>query len=73
MSTTPLSPSARAVVTPAPAVTSSLPDLLTSEERWNAWQAKGLANDRAFQRKLAIAAPIAAVIAAAVLYALAVR
>jgi len=38
----------------------------TSEERWAAWQAKGAAHDRAFRRKMAIAAPVLLVVAAVV-------
>jgi hypothetical protein len=35
-----------------------------------AWQAKGAAHERAFRRKLAIAAPVVAIVAAVVFYAL---
>ena len=38
----------------------------SSDERWAAWQAKGTAHDRAFRRKLAVAAPIVVVLAAIV-------
>jgi hypothetical protein len=41
----------------------------TFEERWAAWQARGAAHDRAVRRKIAIAAPIIAVVAV-ILYAL---
>jgi hypothetical protein len=40
--------------TPAPAPVSES----GFDERWAAWQANGIANDRAFRRKLAIVAPI---------------
>ena len=43
------------------------------EERWAAWQARGAAHDRAVRRKLAIAGPVVAAIAAVVLYALVIR
>jgi hypothetical protein len=43
------------------------------DERWNEWQAKGAAHDRAVRRKLAIAAPFIAIAAGAIVYALAVR
>ena len=39
------------------------------DERWAAWQAKGAAHDRAFRRKMTVAAPIL-IVAALVLYAL---
>ena len=42
------------------------------DERWAAWRARGEAHDRAVRRKLAIAAPILAVVAA-VLYLSLVR
>jgi hypothetical protein len=40
------------------------------DQRWAAWQARGAAHDRAVRRKMAIAAPILIVVAAAVIYAL---
>ena len=43
------------------------------DERWEAWQAKGAAHDRAVRRKLAIVGPVVAAIAAFVLYALVIR
>jgi hypothetical protein len=46
------------------------PVLTSFGERWEAWQAKGAAHDRALRRKLAIAAPVFAVVAAAIFYAL---
>lgn len=36
------------------------------EERWAAWQAKGTADDRAFRRKMTVAAPILIAVAAVV-------
>lgn len=47
-----------------------LNDSATFDERWAAWQAKGVAHDRAVRRKVAIAAPILLVAAAVVLFAL---
>jgi hypothetical protein len=41
-----------------------------SNERWAAWQAKGAARDRTFRRKLAVAAPIAIVVLAVIVFAL---
>jgi hypothetical protein len=43
------------------------------DERWEAWQAKGEAHDRAVHRKLAIAAPFVALAASAIFYALVLR
>jgi hypothetical protein len=40
------------------------------DERWAAWEAKGAAHDRAFRRKLAVAAPIVIVVAAVIVSAL---
>ena len=42
----------------------------TSDERWATWQAKGATHDRAFRRKLAVAAPIAIVVLAVIVFAL---
>ena len=42
----------------------------TFDERWAAWQAKGAARDRAFRRKLALAAPIVIIIVAVIVFAL---
>ena len=42
----------------------------TFDERWAAWQAKGAAHDRAFRRKLAVAAPIVIIIVAIIVFAL---
>ena len=41
----------------------------TFDERWAAWQAKGAARDRAFRRKLALAA-VAIIIVAIIVVAL---
>ena len=43
------------------------------DERWQAWQAKGEAHDRAVRRKLAIAAPFVALATAAIFYTLVLR
>ena len=40
------------------------------DERWAAWEAKGAAHDRAFRRKLAVAAPIVIIIVAIIVFAL---
>ena len=48
-------------------------DTPTADERWEPWQARCAAHDRAVRRKLAIAAPIVGAVAAALLFALAVR
>jgi len=40
----------------------------TSEERWQAWEAKGAARDRALQRKVHMLAPLALALAAALSY-----
>jgi hypothetical protein len=56
--------SAQAVSTPEP--------VSSFEERWAAWQARGVAHDRAVRRKMIIAAPIAMALAA-VLYLLFAR
>jgi hypothetical protein len=51
-----------------------VPEVVTSsfDERWAAWLARGAAHDRAVRRKIAIAAPILAVVVA-VLYVLLFR
>jgi hypothetical protein len=59
------------VVAAAPAAEpTNQADPATLDERWAVWQAKGAAHDRALRRKMAIAAPILMVGAAAVIYAL---
>jgi small-conductance mechanosensitive channel len=55
------------------AVTTVIPVSLTFDERWEAWQARGAAHDRAVRRKLTIAAPLLAIVAAAIFYALVIR
>ena len=40
------------------------------DQRWEAWQAKGAAHDRAFRRRMAIASPFLILAAAVVIYAL---
>jgi hypothetical protein len=39
------------------------------DERWATWLTKGAAQDRAFRRKMAVAAPILIAVAAVVIYA----
>jgi hypothetical protein len=39
------------------------------DDRWAAWLAKGVAQDRAFRRRMAVVAPILIAAAAVVLYA----
>ena len=46
------------------------PLIRQSEEYHAAWQAKGAAHDRAFRRKMAVAAPILVAAAALAIYAL---
>lgn len=40
------------------------------DERWAAWQARGLAHDRAFHRKMKIALPVLIVVTGIVTYVL---
>jgi small-conductance mechanosensitive channel len=61
------------VSTPMTAVTTVIPVSPTFDERWEAWQARGAAHDRAVRRKLTIAAPLLAIVAAAIFYALVIR
>jgi hypothetical protein len=62
---------AATVVAPPGTPTSTLvTDSATFDERWAAWEAKGVAHDRAVRRKMAVAAPILLVVVAVVLYAL---
>jgi small-conductance mechanosensitive channel len=49
------------------AVTDPSPDV---DARWAAWQAKGVAHDRALRRKLTVFMPIVIIVAAALVYAL---
>ena len=50
----------------------ALPEVVNStfEERWAAWAARGASRDRAFRRRVRIAAPILAVVAAVVYFLL---
>ena len=59
------------VATPHPStLAAALESETTFDQRWAAWQAKGAARDRAFRRKLAVAAPIAIIIVAIIVFAL---
>jgi hypothetical protein len=58
------------VVPPQAAPSSAVLELAGFEERWAAWQAKGIARDRAGRRKMAVAAPIVLAVAAVVIYVL---
>ena len=40
------------------------------DQRWAAWEAKSAAHDRAFHRKLAVAAPIVIIVVAVIVSAL---
>ena len=55
---------------PQAALSTAVPEPVPFDERWAAWQAKGAAHDRAFRRKMRIAAPILIVLAAFVSYLL---
>jgi hypothetical protein len=58
-------------VAAAEAMTSTLvPESASFDERWAAWQKKGAAHDRANRRKWALAAPVATVVIAVIVYAL---
>ena len=60
-----------AVATSAKAVASAaIGELAGFDDRWAAWQARGAAHDRAFRRKMTIAAPILILVAAVLLYGL---
>ena len=50
----------------------ALPEVVNStfEERWAAWAARGASRDRAFRRRVRVAAPILAVVAAVVYFLL---
>ena len=54
---------------PQAAISTAVLEEASFDARWAAWQAKGAAQDRAFRRKMAVAAPILAV-AALVIYVL---
>lgn len=56
--------------TPAAAIPIASNDAPDFDKRWAAWQAKGLAHDRAFHRKMTIAFPILIVVTGVVTYVL---
>ena len=60
----------RPVATPEAPRPTTVREPASSDERWAAWQAKGAAHDRAFRRKMGVAAPIFIIAAAVVVYAL---
>ena len=70
MSIEPSSLSTADVLTAPTAAQSVLPVSSTFDDRWTAWQAKGVAHDLAVRRKLTIAVPIVVIVAAAIFYAL---
>jgi hypothetical protein len=55
-----------------PSHVGALPEVVNStfEERWAAWAARGASRDRAFRRRVSVAAPILAVVAAVVYFLL---
>ena len=55
---------------PQPSTSAATLSGTSFEQRWAAWEAKGAAHDRAFRRKLALAAPMVMVIAAIIIFAL---
>ncbi len=55
---------------PREAMPIAVPEAVSFDERWAAWQAKGAAHDRAVRRRMAIAAPMLLVVVAVVMYAL---
>ena len=55
---------------PQAPIAAAVPETTSFDERWAAWQAKGAAQDRAFRRKMTVAAPILIVVAAVVIYVL---
>ena len=61
------------VETPGALTSTTAGEAASFDERWAAWQAKGAAHDRALRRKLAIAAPIFAIVAAILVYGLLAR
>jgi hypothetical protein len=73
MSREPSPPPTPDVLTVTTAERTVPPASLSVDERWDAWQAKGAAHDRAVRRRLAIAAPFVAIVAAAIVYALVIR
>ena len=58
------------VSSPHAAVSTAVLEAASVDERWAAWQARGAAHDRAFRRKISVAAPILIVVAAVVMYVL---
>jgi hypothetical protein len=58
------------VASPRAAVSTAVLEAASFDERWAAWQAKSAAHDRAFRRKIAVAAPILMVVALVVIYVL---
>ena len=54
----------------APSALTTEREPASADERWAAWQAKGVAHDRARRRKITIAAPVLIIVAALILYAL---
>ena len=58
------------IAAPEAMIAARLREPASFDERWAAWQAKGAAHDRAVQRKLALAAPLAIVVIAVIVYAL---
>ena len=55
---------------PQTALSTAEPEAASFDKRWAAWQAKGVANDRAVGRTMAVAVPILIVVAAVVVYVL---
>ena len=55
---------------PAAAISIASGDAGSFDDRWAAWQAKGVAHERAFHRKVMIALPILIVVTAVVTYVL---
>lgn len=58
---------------PPSAAIASEPIQTSFDERWAAWQARGKAHDRLVRRKIAIVAPVVALLGVAVLYSLSLR
>ena len=68
-----MSANVSSVSTPhSPTHVEALPPVINStfEERWAAWAARGASRDRAFRRRVRVAAPILAVVAAVVYFLL---
>jgi small-conductance mechanosensitive channel len=55
---------------PRASISTAVLEEASFDARWAAWQAKGAAHDRAFRRKMAVAAPILIAVAALVIYVL---